>query len=75
MPSTNSEQKPKACFYCTHPEIIVDYKDIGNLNRFISSYKKIAPRRRSFLCAKHQREVAGAIKQSRQAGLMPYLAR
>jgi len=41
----------------------------------VSSYLKIAPPRRSGLCAKHQRKVASAIKQARVAGLMAYLAR
>jgi small subunit ribosomal protein S18 len=75
MKSNSSEQKIKACFYCTHPELVVDYKDIGNLGRFVSSYKKIAPRRRSGLCSKHQDEVASAVKRARQLALMPYVAR
>jgi len=72
---TNTEQKTRACFYCTHHDVQVDYKDVGTLRRFISSYMKIAPRRRSGLCTKHQRQVANAIKRARQAALMPYLVR
>lgn len=73
--TNTTEQKTKACFYCTHHEIMVDYKDVGTLRRFISSYMKIAPRRRSGLCAKHQRQVANAVKRARQAALIPYLAK
>jgi small subunit ribosomal protein S18 len=69
------EQKTKACFYCTHHEVIVDYKDVGTLRRFISSYMKIAPRRRSGLCAKHQKQVSNAIKRAREAVLMPYIVK
>jgi small subunit ribosomal protein S18 len=69
------EQKAKACFYCTHHEVIVDYKDVGTLRRFISSYMKIAPRRRSGLCAKHQKQVSNAIKRAREAVLMPYIVK
>lgn len=65
----------KDCHYCTNNKLVVDYKDIGTLRRFVSSYMKIAPRRRSGLCAKHQRQVAGAIKKARQACLMPFMAR
>lgn len=65
----------KDCHYCTNNKLVVDYKDIGTLRRFVSSYMKIAPRRRSGLCAKHQRQVAGAIKKARNAALMPYMAR
>ena len=35
---------------------------------------KIMPRRMSGVCAKHQRELAVAIKRSRQVALMPYVA-
>lgn len=65
--------KDKKCIYCTNNKLAVDYKDIGNLRRFVSSYMKIAPRRRSGLCAKHQRQVANAIKRARQAALMPFM--
>lgn len=54
---------------------MVDYKDITVLRRFVSSYMKIAPRRRSGLCALHQRKVARAIKQARIAGLMAFEAK
>lgn len=71
MAYTNKEKKEnKICFYCTNDKVAVDYKDVGNLRRFVSSYMKIAPRRRSGLCAKHQRQVANAIKRARQAALM-----
>jgi len=68
-------QKAKGCFYCVSRRSAVDYKDVGNLRRFVSSYMKIAPRRRSGLCAKHQRQVASAIKRARQASLMPFLSK
>lgn len=79
-PSSNSNNakeqalKDKACYYCVNNRLIVDYKDFNTLRRFVSSYMKIAPRRRSGLCAKHQRQVAGAVKRARQASLMPYTA-
>lgn len=68
-------QKTKSCFYCTNNKMVVDYKDVNSLKKFVSSYMKIAPRRRSGLCTKHQREVANAIKRARQASLMPFIAK
>lgn len=70
-----SSRVNKVCHYCINNRLIVDYKDIGTLRRFVSSYMKIAPRRRSGLCAKHQRLVATAIKRARQGALMGYVAR
>lgn len=67
------QQKEKSCFYCVNNIEDVDYQDTYNLRKFISSYMKIAPRRRSGLCAKHQRKTARAIKQARIAGLMQFV--
>ncbi len=67
--------KTKQCFYCVNNIPHVDYKDTDILRKFVSSYMKIAPRRRSGLCAWHQRKVAGAIKQARIAGLMAFVPR
>jgi small subunit ribosomal protein S18 len=66
--------KIKNCHYCTNPDKVIDYKDVNTLRRFVSSYMKIAPKRRSGLCSSHQRKVANAIKRARQAGLMPFKA-
>lgn len=64
--------KEKHCFFCTN-SITVDYKNIQNLQRFTSSYHKIVSRRRSGLCAKHQRQIARAIKRARIAALLPFV--
>lgn len=69
----NTEEKK--CLYCTNNKLVVDYKDVLGLRRFVSSYMKIAPRRRSGLCAKHQRQVATAVKRARQASLMGFTAK
>ncbi|MFA7245063.1 MAG: 30S ribosomal protein S18 [Candidatus Magasanikbacteria bacterium] len=66
-------KKEKQCFFCVNKEKHIDYKDNETLRRFTSSYMKIQPRRRSGLCAKHQRQIAKAIKQSRIAGLLAFV--
>ncbi len=68
-------QEPKKCHYCVNNRIDVDYKDVQTLRKFVSSYLKIAPRRRSGLCGLHQRKVANAIKQARIAGLMGFVSK
>ncbi|MEK7481545.1 MAG: 30S ribosomal protein S18 [Patescibacteria group bacterium] len=74
MPAPKKEQ-PKACYFCVQNRRAPEYTEAGLLRRFVSSYMKIAPRRRSGLCAKHQRKVANAIKRARVAGLMPFVSR
>jgi small subunit ribosomal protein S18 len=65
--------KRRQCYFCVNNKKAIDYKDSTLLRRFTSSYMKIAPRRRSGLCALHQRKVAKAIKQARIAGLLAFV--
>ncbi|MEF3245325.1 MAG: 30S ribosomal protein S18 [Caldisericaceae bacterium] len=67
-------QRRKVCVFCAKNESI-DYKDVQKLSRFISEKGKILPRRNTGLCAKHQREVAKAIKRARYMALLPYVRR
>jgi small subunit ribosomal protein S18 len=62
----------KVCRYCADKNAKVDYKNAGDLKYFITERGKIVPRRISGNCALHQREVATAIKRSRNIALLPY---
>jgi small subunit ribosomal protein S18 len=62
------------CYFCSQNIKDVDYKDAETLKRFISSQMKIYPRRKTGLCAKHQRQLKHAIKRARVAGLLPFFA-
>lgn len=64
----------RACYFCVNNIKEVDYQDTESLKKFVSSYMKIAPKKRSGLCSKHQRKTANAIKNARIAGLMPYVS-
>jgi small subunit ribosomal protein S18 len=64
--------RPKFCQFCSDKEQIIDYKKVDLLKRFITDDGKIRPRRQTGNCAKHQREVAGAIKRARQIALLPF---
>ena len=65
-------RRRKVCRFCTEKEAVIDYRDAGNLKFFISERGKIVPRRISGNCAKHQREMATAVKRSRGIALIPY---
>jgi small subunit ribosomal protein S18 len=45
------------------------------LRRFLSYEAKIAARRRTGLCAKHQRGLSTAIKRARIMSLLPFVSR
>ena len=64
----------KVCAFCADKVEHIDYKDVYRLRKFTTERGKIMPRRMSGVCAKHQRELAVAIKRSRQVALMPYVA-
>lgn len=71
--NSQTQKTEKQCFFCVNKDKHIDYKDNETLRRFTSSYMKIQPRRRSGLCAKHQRQIAKAIKQARIAGLLAFV--
>jgi small subunit ribosomal protein S18 len=63
--------KPKVCSFCVD-KTEIDYKDISRLRRYVSDRARIEPRRRTGICAKHQRRLALAIKRARYLALLPY---
>jgi len=62
----------KVCRYCADKNLKVDYKNGAELKYFVTERGKIVPRRISGNCAKHQREVATAIKRARIVALLPF---
>ena len=66
-------RRRKSCPFCTNPSLEIDYKNVDVLSRFISDRGKIAPRRNSGVCAKHQRRLTKEIKKARFLALIPYV--
>ena len=64
----------KVCKFCADKIAEIDYKDTARLRKCISERAKILPRRVTGTCAKHQRQVAVAVKRARQAALLPYVS-
>ena len=64
----------KVCQFCADKIAEIDYKDTARLRKCISERAKIVPRRVTGTCAKHQRQVAVAVKRARQAALLPYVS-
>jgi len=67
-------QRRKVCRFCVDKSLIITYKNSGTLQYFITERGKIIPRRISGNCAKHQRQVARAIKRARNIAIMPFVA-
>jgi small subunit ribosomal protein S18 len=64
--------RPRVCQFCTDPEVTIDYKNPELLRRYITEAGKIRPRRQTGTCAKHQRELARAIKRARHLAFLHF---
>ncbi len=62
----------KVCTFCVDKAKSIDYKDPSKLRRFVSDRGRIEGRRRTGVCAKHQRWLATALKRARHLALLPY---
>lgn len=71
----NKNRKEKGCYFCQNNINEINYKDTNTLRRYLSSFGKIVPRKRSGVCAWHQRKLANAIKRSRFMALLPFVVR
>lgn len=65
--------RPRECQFCSDKSIKIDYKNIEVLRRYIMEDGKIRPRRQTGACAKHQRELARAVKRARHIALLPFV--
>ncbi len=66
--------RKKVCTFCVEKSQYIDYKDITKLKKYVTEKGKIMPKRISGLCAKHQRELAVAVKRARVMALLAPVA-
>jgi small subunit ribosomal protein S18 len=64
--------KKKVCVFCKDKAATIDYKDTALLRKYISDRGKIRARRVTGNCSQHQRDVAIAVKNSREMAMLPY---
>ncbi len=67
--------KKKGCRFCQNKNLVIDYKTVETLERFITDRGKILPRRITGTCAKHQRALSEAIKRARIVALLPFIVK
>ena len=71
-PSKFRKESKKICAFCAEKNETIDYKNVAKLRKYMTEKGKIIPRRTTGVCAKHQRELASAIKRARVMALLPY---
>ena len=64
--------KPKFCQFCADKTLTIDYKKTDLLRKYVTEEGMIRPRRQTGTCAKHQRELALALKRARHLALLPF---
>lgn len=73
LPKKSYKQpKRKVCSFCVDKVETIDYKDVNKLRKYVTEKGKILPSRQTGVCAKHQRELARAIKRARVMSLLPF---
>ena len=65
-------RRRKVCAFCSDKTVAIDYKEVNRLRRYLSERAKIEPRRKTGLCAGHQRELSVALKRASLVALLPY---
>lgn len=63
------------CFFSQNGVRHIDYKDTDTLRKFLNPHGRLQARKRTGVCAKHQRQLSRAVKLSRQMGLLPFIIR
>ncbi|MEK7552650.1 MAG: 30S ribosomal protein S18 [Patescibacteria group bacterium] len=62
----------KHCYFCNNNIRYPDYKEVETLKKFLDPYSRISGKRRSGLCARHQRKLTIAVKRARFLALLPF---
>ncbi len=73
MEKNNQTVKSKGCYFCENGLREVEWKDAQLLRKFLSSYGKILPKKRTKVCSTHQRKIAIAIKRARIMAIIPFV--
>jgi len=66
-------RRKRVCNFCKDKDVYIDFKDEKKLFRYLTEQGKIIPRHTSGTCAKHQRQLAQAVKRARHLALIPFV--
>lgn len=65
--------RKRKCPFTGDDALLIDYKDVRVLSKFLSERGKIIPSRVTSVCFKKQRELSQAVKRARFLALLPYV--
>ncbi len=68
-------ERKRTCQFCTEPtRHVIDYKNVGLLERFVDEQGRIRKSGKTGACRRHQSQLAQQIKRAREIALIPYTA-
>lgn len=62
-----------ACYFCQRNIREIDWKNEKLLLKFLSAAAKIKARKKTKLCAFHQRKFKRAVKKARELAILPFV--
>lgn len=65
----------KQCYFTENNIKYIDFKDVDLIKKFLNPHARIISRKRTGVTAKHQRNLATAVKRARFMGLLPFVSR
>jgi small subunit ribosomal protein S18 len=65
--------RKRYCKFCAEKSEFIDYKDIKMLRSYITERGKMLPSRMTGTCARHQRELTGAVRCARNIALLSFV--
>jgi len=71
-PRRHFAPRRKVCRLCAEKIAFVDYKQVQIVKSFCADGGKMLSRRITGACAKHQRQLARAVKINRNLAILPY---
>ncbi|MGX9358532.1 30S ribosomal protein S18 [Mycoplasma sp. 128] len=63
----------RPCQFCLSDHQYIDYKDRELVEKYVNQHGKILSSRITGTCARHQRNLATAIKRARLVALLPFI--
>jgi small subunit ribosomal protein S18 len=66
--------KKKPCRFCMDKVVSIDYLDYQKFQKLLTERGKIMPSRITGTCARHQRQLAVAIRKARVLALLPFVS-
>ena len=65
----------KQCFFSQNNIKQIDYKDVELLKKFLNPHARVQGKKKTYVSARSQRQLAQAVKRARFMSLIPYIAR